>query len=34
MKTIPYGRHFIDSNDIRSVTKALKQEKLPLEKKF
>ena len=28
MKTIPYGRHFIDSNDIRSVTKALKQEKI------
>ena len=28
MKTIPYGRHFIDANDIKSVSKALKQEKI------
>lgn len=28
MKIIPYGRHFIDSNDIKSVSNALKQEKI------
>ena len=28
MKFIPYGRHFIDSKDIKSVTSALRQEKI------
>ena len=28
MNFIPYGQHFIDSNDIRSVSKALKQKKI------
>ena len=28
MNFIPYGRHFIDSSDIKSVSKALKQGKL------
>ena len=28
MKMIPYGRHSIDSNDIKSVSKALRQEKI------
>ena len=28
MKLIPYGRHFIDSSDIKSVSNALKQEKI------
>lgn len=28
MKLIPYGRHYIDSSDIKSVSKALKQEKI------
>lgn len=28
MRSIPYGRHFIDNNDIRSVVKVLKDEKI------
>ena len=28
MKIIPYGRHFIDGSDIKSVSKALKKEKI------
>ena len=34
---IPYGRQYIDSEDIRAVSRALKQEKLttgPLVEKF
>ena len=28
MKLIPYGKQYVDQNDIRSVSKVLKNEKL------